>query len=115
MEVFKGKAWQARNPNKFNNKPILIKERLSKTDNNIKNYAVVKGFVTTTWNSQVRVFRYGPNGNSQSLGGDSLKSLDDLQGKAVKKTTNQVKSFNIVQQISSQTGGRKMNKVDKTD
>ena len=71
--------------------------------------------MTTTWNSQVRVFRYGPNGNAQSVGGDSLKSLDDLQSKAVKKTTSQVSSFDIVQQIISQTGGRKMNKVDKTD
>ena len=117
MEVFKRKAWLARNPNKFNNKPILIKERLSKTDNDIKNYADGKGLVTTTWNSQVRVFRYGPNGIAQSVGVDSFKSVDDLHDKAVKKATSQVSSFNNVQQVSSQTGGRKMNasKVDKTD
>ena len=84
MKVFKRKAWLARNPNKFNKKPILIKERLSETDNDIKNYADVKSLVTTTWNSQVRVFRYGPNGIVQSLDVDSFKSVDDLQEKAVK-------------------------------
>ena len=67
------KAWLARIPNKFINKPILIKQRLSKTDNDIKNYVDVKGFVTTTWNSQVRAFRYGANGIAQSVGTDSLK------------------------------------------
>ena len=84
MKVFKRKAWLARNPNKFNKKPILIKERLSETDNDIKNYADVKSLVTTTWNSQVRVFRYGPNGIVQSLDVDSFKSVDNLQEKAVK-------------------------------
>ena len=117
MEIFKRKAWLARNPNKFNNQPILIKERLSKTDNDIKNYADVKGLVTTTWNSQVRVFRYGPNGIAQSVGVDSYKSVDDLHDKAVKKVTSQVSTANIAQQVSSQMDRRKMNagKEDKTD
>ena len=74
--------------------------------------------MTSTWNSQVRVFRYGTNGIAQSVGVDSFKSVaDDLQDKAVKKTTSQVSNFNNLQYISSQTEGRKMDarKEDTTD
>ena len=51
----------------------------------IKNYADVKGLVTTTWKSQVRVLRYGLNVFAESVGLDSFKSVDDIQDKTVKK------------------------------
>ena len=84
-EVYFRRTLLADSINYFNRKPIFIKERLPKFDRDIQNEASNLNLVTTTRNSEVRVFVKKPNNQVQSIGIKSSQMLKDLAPRAVQR------------------------------
>ena len=84
-EIYKRKSWLSKYVNPTNKSPIYIKERLPKTDVAIKQHAESLNLITTTLNSQVKVFRKNCQGVIHSVGVNSLKAVDDIKNTALQK------------------------------
>ena len=84
-EIYKRKSWLSKCVNPTNKSPIYIKERLPKTDVAIKQHAESLNLITTTLNSQVKVFRKNCQGVIHSVGVNSLKAVDDIKNTALQK------------------------------
>lgn len=69
------------NPN--NRKPIYVKERLPKRDLNILKEAKDQGYITSTYNCQVKVFCKGDNGSRIAVPVNSVRALTDLKPRAI--------------------------------
>ena len=75
-----------RNP--LNGKPVYIKERLPQHDLAFQKRANELDFFTTTYNCRVKLFIKTENGRvTQPV--DSVKAVEDLESRAIKKISNQ--------------------------
>ena len=68
-------------------KALYVSERLSKSDVEIKQKCNELGLITTTKNSAVKVFFKNPGGGLYSQEMNSVKAVEQLAGRAIKKTT----------------------------
>lgn len=85
MEIFGRKSWLAGIPNPINGKPIVLKERLPAHQKAIKEKAESEGLITSTFNCNVKVFTKTNEGHFRSIPVNSLKAVEDIKNKAVKK------------------------------
>ena len=75
-------------------KALYVSERLSKSDLEIKQKCNELGLVTTTKNSAVKVFFKNPDGGLYSQEMNSVKAVEQLAGRAIKKRPKVQFSFN---------------------
>ena len=75
-----------RNP--INTENIYISQRLPKEQLLIKKYAKDKGLITITYNCDVKLFLKNSSGATFSQKVTSIKMVDDLTHKALKKQRN---------------------------
>ena len=85
MEIFGRKSWLAGIRNPINGKPIVLKERLPAHQKAIKEKAESEGLITTTYNCNVKVFTKTNEGHFRSIPINSLKAVEDIKDRAVKK------------------------------
>ena len=77
--------------NRENGRAIYIKKRLAQADKDIKERADSYNMVTTTWNSQVKVFAKSDEEKFVSIPIDDIRTLDDLKDKAGTYESNQLR------------------------
>ena len=65
--------------------PIVLKERLPAHQKAIKEKAESEGLITTTYNCNVKVFTKTNEGHFRSIPINSLKAVEDIKDRAVKK------------------------------
>ena len=73
--------------NPINHQPVFIHERLSKYDRDLKEYAETQGLFVTTTNSAPMLHIQHENGKPRPHAMTSRKDVDELKGKATKKST----------------------------
>ena len=86
-----------------NKNPIFLRERLAKNNLKVKIYAEKK-LVTTTFNSQVKVFVKNDNNKTVSKVVQSKKDVNKIESVAIKRTRNKmnVNRFSINKNVAQQ-------------
>ena len=74
-----------------NKNPIFLREKLAKNDLKVKIYAEEdKNLVTTTFNSQMKVFVKNDNNKTVSKVVQSKKDVDKIESVAIKRTRDKM-------------------------
>ena len=96
-----------------NKNPIFLRERLAKNHLKVKIYAEKdKNLVTTTFNSQVKVFVKNENNNTVSKVVQSKKNVDKIESVEIKRTRDKMNvnrfstNNNVAQQFQKTFGKR---------
>ena len=67
MEIFGRKPWLDQTNNPSNGRGVLIKERVPRIEKDLKEHAESLGFITTTFNCNVKVFKKNTEGVFRSV------------------------------------------------
>lgn len=84
-EIYARRSLLGKTVNPTNKRPIFLKERLPKRDLEIYKQAINNKCIATTQNCQVKIFCQDNDGNKVSVPVKSLKALEEMVHRAVKR------------------------------